>query len=335
MKSKALLTALALGGSLLISAAPATAAQSLADVRAQVTRLQIQATTAAEGGQQAQVELSRLTRSLKSVQQQDAQQASTISSLKKSLGQIANQQYQNNGLSESMSLLFSSDPSLYLQTAGTLGLVTSKKSLQLSRYATAEQRLRATSLTLNDKLAQVAAAKARFTKQEALAQSKLAEVEVLLAKLTKEQRDALAKLQASQDASDQQSSLALAGQGLKVSGRAGVAIRYALQQLGRSYRFGAAGLIYWDCSGLTMQAYKQAGVSLPHSAAAQATYGKYVPFNKVQPGDLVFFGQPISHVSIYYGNGRMLDAPRSGARVRIEAFSSYFGSKKFITARRF
>jgi len=334
-KSKALLAALVLGGSLLSSVNPALAAQSIAEVRAQVTRLQIQATAAAEGGQQAQVELGRLTRSLKSVQQQDAQQSTSIAGLKKSLGQIANQQYQNNGLSESMSLLFSSDPSLYLQTAGTLSLVTSKKSLQLSRYATAEQRLRATSLTLNDKLAQVAAAKARFTKQEALAQSKLAEVEALLAKLTKDQRDALAKLQASQDAADQQSSLALAGQALKVSGRSGIAIRYALQQLGHSYRFGAAGIVYWDCSGLTMQAFKQAGVSLPHSAAAQASYGKYVPLNKLQPGDLVFFGRPISHVGIYYGSGRMLDAPHTGARVRIEAFSSYFGSHKFVAARRF
>ncbi len=334
-KSKALLTALVLGGSILTAASPAIAAQSLADVRDQVTRLQIQASAAAEAGQQAQVELGRLTRSLKSVQQQDEQQSTSIAGLKKALGQIANQQYQNNGLSESMSLLFSSDPSLYLQTAGTLSVVTSKKSLQLSRYATAEQRLRATSLTLNDQLAQVAAAKAKFAKQEALAAAKLSQAEVLLAKLTKDQRDALAKLQASQDASDQQASLALASQGLKISGRAGIAIRYALKQLGSRYRFGAAGIVYWDCSGLTMQAFAAAGVALPHSAAAQSSYGKYVPLNKLQPGDLVFFGRPISHVGIYYGNGRMLDAPHSGARVRIESFSSYFGGEKFVAARRF
>jgi len=313
---------------------PASAA-SLAEVRAQVTRLQIEASAAAEAGQQAQVELNRLTRTLTSIRQQDSQQSSSMASLKKSLGQIASQQYQSNGLSESMTLLFSSDPKLYLQTAGTLSMVTSKKTLALARYATAEQRLRATSLTLNDKLALVAAAKARYVKQEALAQDKLVQAESLVAQLTKDQRDALARLQASQDDSDQKSSLALAGQALKISGRAGIAIRYALKQLGSRYRFGAAGVVYWDCSGLTMQAFSAAGVSLPHSAAAQAGYGKYVPFNKVQPGDLVFFGQPISHVSIYYGNGKMLDAPHSGARVRIEAFSSHFGSKKFITARRF
>lgn len=314
---------------------PAQAAQSLADVRAQVTRLQIEASAAAEAGQQAQVELGRLSRKLSAVQQQDSQQSTSMAGLKKSLGQIARQQYQTNGISEGMTLLFSSDPSLYLQTAGTLNVITAKKTLQLTRYTTAEQRLHATSLTLNDQVAQVAAAKAKYAKQEALAQTKLSQAETLLAKLTKDQRDALAKLQAQQDAADQQSSLALASQSLKISGRSGIAIRYALRQLGDRYRFGAAGIVYWDCSGLTMQAYKAAGVSLPHSAAAQAGYGKYVPLNKIQPGDLVFFGRPISHVGIYYGQGKMLDAPHSGARVRIESFSSWFGREKFVAARRF
>ncbi len=315
--------------------APAQAAQSLADVRAQVTRLQIEASAAAEAGQQAQVELGRLSRKLSAVQQQDSQQSTSMAGLKKSLGQIARQQYQTNGISEGMTLLFSSDPSLYLQTAGTLSVITAKKTLQLTRYTTAEQRLHATSLTLNDQVAQVAAAKAKYAKQEALAQTKLSQAETLLAKLTKDQRDALAKLQAQQDAADQQSSLALASQSLKISGRSGIAIRYALRQLGDRYRFGAAGIVYWDCSGLTMQAYKAAGVSLPHSAAAQAGYGKRVPLNKLLPGDLVFFGRPISHVGIYYGHGKMLDAPHSGARVRIESFSSWFGREKFVAARRF
>jgi cell wall-associated NlpC family hydrolase len=326
----AMALAIILGGENFAHASP-----SLASVQAQITSLQVQAAAAAEAGQQAQVELGRLTRSLNSVQQQDSQQTKSMASLKQSIGAIANQEYQSNGISQGMSLLFSSNPTLYLQAAGSLSVVTAKKALQLSRFTTAEQRLRATSLTLNDQLALVVAAKAKYAKQEALAQSRLAQAEALLAKLTKEQRDALAKLQANQDNADQQASLALAAQGVKVSGRAGIAIRYALKQLGSRYRFGAAGLVYWDCSGLTMQAFAAAGVSLPHSAAAQSSYGKYVPLNKIQPGDLIFFGRPISHVGIYYGNGKMLDAPHTGARVRIESFSSYFGGEKFVAARRF
>ena len=331
----AITSALLAAGLFLGSLTPAYASPSLSDVRAQITQLQMEAAAAAEAGQQAQVELGRLTRSLNSVKQQDSQQAASLTALKKSIGAIANQQYQNNGIGEGLSLLFSANPTLYLQAAGSLSVVTTKKVKQLARYTTAEQRLRATSLTLNDQLALVVAAKAKYAKQEALAQNKLAQAQSLFAKLTKEQRDALAKLQANQDSADQAASLALAGLGAKVSGRAGIAIRYALKQLGHNYRFGAAGIVYWECSGLTMQAFRAAGVALPHSAAAQSSYGKFVPLNKLLPGDLVFFGRPISHVGIYYGNGRMLDAPHTGARVRIESFSSYFGREKFVAARRF
>ena len=99
--------------------------------------------------------------------------------------------------------------------------------------------------------------------------------------------------------------------------------------------FGGAGLVYWDCSGLTMRALQQAGISLPHSAAAQTSYGKRIPLNQIRPGDLVFFGQPISHVGIYFGNGLMVDAPHSGARVRIEKFGAWFGNERYVAARRF
>ena len=326
---------LVIGAIFFTSLSPAFAAQTLSAVQAQVTRLQIEATVAAEAGQQAQVELGKLTRSLNSVKAQDTIQANSMLVLQKSLGKIAAQQYMNNGIGEGMSLLFSSNPTLYLEVAGTLSNVTRKQSVQLSQFTTAEQRLRATSMTLKDKLALVAMAKAKYDKQEALAAGKLKEAEALLKKLSTAQRQALAKLQAHKDGAEQKASLALVSAGIKASGRGGVALRFASKQLGSRYVFGAAGILYWDCSGLTMKAFSAAGISLPHSAAAQLQYGKSIPFNKVQPGDLVFFGQPISHVSIYWGNGKMIDAPHSGARVRIETFSSWFGNEKFVGARRF
>jgi cell wall-associated NlpC family hydrolase len=126
--------------------------------------------------------------------------------------------------------------------------------------------------------------------------------------------------------------LADAGKYGAVSGRGGVAIKYALQQIGDKYVFGAAGLVYWDCSGLTMRAFQAAGVSLPHSSRAQYQYGKSVARKDLQPGDLVFFGKPISHVAIYLGGNRMLHAPRTGSRVKIAEFD--MGRKPYIGARR-
>jgi cell wall-associated NlpC family hydrolase len=312
----------------------AQAAQTIEQVQAQVTSLQIQASAIAESAQQAQVELQNLQRSLSSVQSKDSAQSANITALKKAVGMIAAEQYKNGVLSQGMQLLFSSDPTLYMNSAQSLSIVESRNATQLRQFASADQQLKATAVTLGQQVALVAAAKAKYVAEEAAAQAKLKQAQVLLNSLNKAERARLAALQASEDSQYQASSLALAKQGSSVTGAEGVALRYALKQLGSRYMFGAAGLVYWDCSGLTMRAFEAAGIELPHSAAAQASYGKPVPLSQVKPGDLVFFGQPIAHVGIYFGNGKMLDAPHSGARVRIENFGSYFGGERYVAARR-
>lgn len=317
------------------TASPATAAPSLQWVRGQIISLQEQAAASAEGAQAAKVQLQQLTRTLTGIRQQAAVQGASVTQLRKSLGAIAIAQYQSGGLGQGLELLFSSDPTLYLSSAGSLDAITRRKSLQLHRYSAARQRLAATTLTVNDKLSLVRATQARLSAQTALANAKLREVENLLSKLKKADRIRLAKLTENANASVQKSSLAYAKGVGGVSGRGGIAIRFALKQIGDWYVFGAAGMIYWDCSGLTMRAYQSAGVSLPHSAAAQSNYGRRVPLNALRPGDIVFFGSPISHNGIYLGGGRMVDAPHTGARVRVESFGAYFGGLRLVAARRF
>lgn len=318
-----------------ISVAPASAAPSLQDVQRQIVQLQEQAAASAEGAQSAKVQLDQLTRTLTGIRQQAAAQGANVTQLRKSLGAIAITQYQSGGLSQSLELLFSSDPTLYLSAAGSLDAITRRKSLQLHQYAAARQRLDATTMTVNDKLSLVRATQARLAAQTALANSKLRQVETLLAKLKKADRIRLARLNDQANAQDQKSSLAFAKTAGGVSGRAGIAIRFALKQIGDRYVFGAAGMIYWDCSGLTMRAYQAAGVSLPHSAAAQSNYGRRVPLNQLRPGDIVFFGSPIVHNGIYLGGGKMVDAPHTGARVRVESFGTWFGWERLVAARRF
>ena len=75
--------------------------------------------------------------------------------------------------------------------------------------------------------------------------------------------------------------------------------------------------VSFDCSGLTMYAWGAAGVGLPHQSRAQYASVPHVPSSAAQPGDLVFFYSPISHVGIYIGGGQMIDAPNSGAVVRV------------------
>ena len=310
----------------------ANAAPNLIEVQGRVRDLQEQAATAAEGAQDAKVQLAKLKRTLDTVQQQATQQGASVDQMHKVIGAIAAEQYKSGPLSQSLELLFSSDPALYLSAAGSLESVTRKKSADLKKFSVETQRLNATTFTVSDKLALVKAAEAKFTKQLAIANGKLEEAEELLAKLTAADRARLAKLNDDEENADQQRSLADAGKYASVGGRGGVAIKYALAQLGDRYVFGAAGLVNWDCSGLTMRAFQSAGVSLPHSSRAQYGYGKAIARKDLQPGDLVFFGKPISHVAIYVGGDRMLHAPRSGSRVKIATFD--LGKKPYIGARR-
>ena len=317
----------------LLSPAPSSAAQTLAQVQAQVNRLEEEATTAAEGAQEAKVKLASLTRSLAGIQAQAAVQGKTVDAISKTLGAIAVNQYKSGTLSQSLELLFSTDPALYLSSAGSLEAITRRKSTQLRKFQSAEQALNATSLTVSDRLAQVKVLQKKLAERSALATAKLAQAEQLLSKLKKEDRERLAKLAEDQENADQASSLAAAKSAAGVSGRSGIALKYALQQIGDRYVFGAAGLTTWDCSGLTMRAFQSAGVSLPHSSAAQSRMGKSIPFGQKKPGDLLFFGRPVSHVGIYLGGGRMVNAPRSGSRVKVADAS--LGRKPLVAVRRF
>jgi cell wall-associated NlpC family hydrolase len=106
------------------------------------------------------------------------------------------------------------------------------------------------------------------------------------------------------------------------------AVAFAEAQIGKPYRYGAAGPASFDCSGLTMKAWLAAGVTLAHYSGGQWREGTHVSKAQLQPGDLVFFGTDIHHVGIYIGSGKMIEAPHTGAKVRVsDAFrSDYAGA---------
>ena len=104
----------------------------------------------------------------------------------------------------------------------------------------------------------------------------------------------------------------------------------AMGKLGAPYRWGAAGPGAFDCSGLVYWSYRQIGTTLPRSSSAQSRVGTPVSKSALQPGDLVFFYRPVSHVAIYIGGGRVVHASTSGQPVKI----SNLGNMPFATARR-
>lgn len=98
------------------------------------------------------------------------------------------------------------------------------------------------------------------------------------------------------------------------------AIAYAYAQIGKPYQWGGAGPSSFDCSGLVMRAYEAAGINFDHSAQDQYNGTARVSISALRAGDLVFFGTPgnVYHVGIYVGGGSMVDAPHTGADVRVE-----------------
>ena len=100
-----------------------------------------------------------------------------------------------------------------------------------------------------------------------------------------------------------------------------VAISYAQAQLGKPYQWGGSGPNSFDCSGLVMMAWAQAGVYFPHLAQDQYDMTERIPLSDLLPGDLVFYGTPddVYHVGLYIGGGDMIDAPETGQNVQIQS----------------
>jgi cell wall-associated NlpC family hydrolase len=121
-------------------------------------------------------------------------------------------------------------------------------------------------------------------------------------------------------------------------GAAGKVIKAALAKRGDPYHWGADGPSAFDCSGLVQYAYSKAGISLPHSSAAQYQHGTSVARGDWKPGDLLFYGSSpstIHHVAIYVGNGKVVHAPTAGEPVKVVpapngAGSDYYGAKRII-----
>ena len=197
----------------------------------------------------------------------------------------------------------------------------------------------------NDLVAEIAlvsedavTAKAAADKATAEAQAAVDSIAAQQADLTKKIEDYQRQYAALTAPQQEQVSRAHAGEAVAApsgviapSQAAQVAVDTALAQVGDAYVWGANGPDAFDCSGLTQYAYSAGGVSLPHSSKVQAGMGQAVSRDQLQPGDLLFYYSPTSHVAMYIGNGQMVHASTSSKPVQVVSFNSMSG---FTHARR-
>lgn len=112
------------------------------------------------------------------------------------------------------------------------------------------------------------------------------------------------------------------------TGNVAAVIQYAKDQLGKPYRWAAAGPNAFDCSGLVMMAYRQIGVNLPHYTGSMINYGIPVTRQNLVPGDLIFPNP--HHVQLYVGNGEVIEAPESGIPVRQVPIWGFWQGRRIV-----
>jgi cell wall-associated NlpC family hydrolase len=290
----------------LVPSTPAQAEPDIADVEARVDRLYHEAEQASERYNDARLELEELERDLAAVSSDQSRQDRRLRAVREQVRDAVIRTYEGHTLSAVGQVALSGDPSDFLSQLSTMTAYDDLTDQLFDTYAGEVKALDIRHQATSQRTNEVAQLEERLAEEKATIEEKLEEAEGLLARLEADEREEIVSRDSERLPTD-----------VPASGRAGAAIQYAMAQVGKAYVYGAAGPSAFDCSGLTMMAYRAAGISLPHSSSAQFSSGTRIAESALQPGDLVFYYSPISHVGIYLGNGMIVDAanPSSGVRV--------------------
>ncbi|WP_244927530.1 C40 family peptidase [Nocardioides sp. W7] len=306
------LAGLALAGSVgFIPTSPAQAEPDIDDVQARVDRLFHEAEQASERYNDAKLELTELRSDLGTLRADEKRQDAKLDVIRDQVADSLVSEYAGSATSAAGRLFVSDDPSAFLNQLSTMASYNDLQGDLLAGYSAEVDALEIRREATEARSKQVAKTEAALAAEKETTDGKLAEAEKLLDKLKAEEREALLSRGSQRVPSD-----------VPASGRAGAAISYAMAQVGDAYVYGAAGPNAFDCSGLTMMAWAQAGVALPHSSSAQYSSGPRIAEGDLQPGDLVFYYSPISHVGMYIGNGMIVHAANPGTGVVVSDLHS-------------
>ncbi len=242
-------------------------------------------------------------------------------------------QKRSQGLAEEARVLRDDAQAAANNAALASGQIASKKAELVQALATAQnisvELAGKRQAALERVAAQKAAAAARVRQQEAAAAAKKAAAKQAALQAKKKATGAKQDHKQAQQDSKKTASAGGAGYYAPISGNppavgTGVkaVIAYAMAQVGKPYLWAAAGPNAFDCSGLTLMAWRQAGKSLPHWSVAQFAQSTRISAAQLRPGDLVFWGSTpgtIHHVAMYIGNGQIVHAPRTGQPVQVNS----------------
>ncbi|MFG2428263.1 NlpC/P60 family protein [Streptomyces sp. NPDC048590] len=240
-------------------------------------------------------------------------------------GRLARDQYQGStDFSVYLRLLLADDPARALEQSHVIERAQAGRSAVVDRLTGAERHaedLAAKSRTAQN---QQRLLTERRKAQRNTVESRLKGIEAMLASLSPEQIAAVSALER-KNVSEAQDALTASGalSSVRLPSEAGSeAVRFAIEQIGKPYVWGAEGPDSFDCSGLTSRAWSDAGRTLPRTSQEQWRELPRVPIGSLRPGDLVVYFPEATHVALYIGDGLVIQAPRPGATVKVSPLAS-------------
>ncbi|MFC8225507.1 NlpC/P60 family protein [Streptomyces sp. NPDC057287] len=307
--------------------APAAGAapQSVAGLLKQLQTLYRTAEEAGELYNGTEEELKKRTAEAGRLRAELARARTALDSGRRDAGRLARDQYQGHtDFSVYLRLLLADDPARALEQTHVIERAQAGRSAVVDRLTGAEkhaEKLAARSRTAQDRQRALATQR---KKQRDTVETRLKGIEAMLASLSAEQLTALSALER-KNVGEAQDALTASGALSSVrppSEEGGEAVRFAVEQIGKPYVWGAEGPESYDCSGLTSQAWSDAGRTIPRTSQEQWRELPKVPVGSLRPGDLVVYFPKATHVALYIGNGLVVQAPRPGALVKVSPLAS-------------
>ncbi len=309
----------ALGGSLLV-ASPSSAEPDIADVQVRVDALYHQAEVASERLNESRDRLAQAQSRLRSLRADLSRKQAEVEDARREVVSAVVAQSQGQAFSSASQVALSDSPDAFLERLVVVSQYNDQQTELKAQFASQAKQLEIRQQAARRELSQVAETKRELATHKAKIDEKASAARKLLDRLKTDAAAEAAERAASASRALEQSrdpvpaptspapTPAAPAPSPSASGRAGAAVDYALAQVGDAYVWGASGPDAFDCSGLTLMAWGQGGVSLPHSSSGQMSSGASVAQSQLQPGDLVFYYSPVSHVGVYIGNGKIVHA---------------------------
>lgn len=307
--------------------APASGAapQSVAGLLKQLQTLYRKAEEAGELHNATEEKLRKRTAEARKLRTELARARTALGAGRRDAGRLARDQYQGRtGFSVYLRLLLAEDPARALEQGHVIERVQAGRSAVIDRLTGAERHAEALAARSRAAQKRQRVLAARQKKQRDAVRARLKGIEAVLASLSAEQLAALAALE-EKNIDEAQGALAASGalsSARPPSEEGAAAVRYAVEQIGKPYAWGAEGPESYDCSGLTSQAWSAAGRGIPRTSQEQWRRLPRVPVGSLRPGDLVVYFPKATHVALYVGNGLVVHAPRPGAAVKVSPVAS-------------